>query len=103
MSTERRGDSYYVARFRWVGACNANALHATNATNRRGLMTSMISRRNWLTTTASGFGYLAFSALTSAADGKSADKPLAPRSPHFPARARRVIFLCMEGGPAHMD
>jgi len=29
--------------------------------------------------------------------------PLAPRSPHFPARAKRVIFLCMEGAPSHVD
>src|SRR5262249_43612783 len=25
------------------------------------------------------------------------------RAPHFPARARRVIFLCMNGGPSHVD
>ena len=29
--------------------------------------------------------------------------PLAPKAPHFPARAKRVIFLCMEGGPSHVD
>ncbi len=23
--------------------------------------------------------------------------------PHFPARAKRVIFLCMNGGPSHVD
>ena len=32
-----------------------------------------------------------------AADGRD---PLAPKTPHFPARAKRVIFLCMEGGPS---
>ena len=32
----------------------------------------------------------------------SAD-PLAPRPPQFPARAKRVIFLFMSGGPSHVD
>ena len=26
-----------------------------------------------------------------------------PKAPHFPARAKRVIFLCMDGGPSHVD
>jgi hypothetical protein len=29
--------------------------------------------------------------------------PLAPKPPHFPARAKRVIFLFMNGGPSHVD
>ena len=29
--------------------------------------------------------------------------PLAPRPPHSPARARRVIFLFMPGGPSQVD
>jgi hypothetical protein len=29
--------------------------------------------------------------------------PLAPRAPHFPARAKRVIFLYMSGGVSHVD
>jgi len=29
--------------------------------------------------------------------------PLAPRTPHFPPRAKRVIFLFMNGGPSHVD
>jgi hypothetical protein len=29
--------------------------------------------------------------------------PLAPRAPHFPAKAKRVIFLFMNGGPSHVD
>ena len=35
-----------------------------------------------------------------AADRKD---PLAPRQPHFPARAKRVIFLFMTGGVSHID
>ena len=29
--------------------------------------------------------------------------PLAPRAPHFPARAKRVIFMNMSGGFSHVD
>ncbi|MFO0503285.1 MAG: DUF1501 domain-containing protein [Acidobacteriota bacterium] len=29
--------------------------------------------------------------------------PLAPKSPHFPAKAKRVIFLFMTGGVSHVD
>ena len=32
-----------------------------------------------------------------------ADDPLAPRAPHFPAKAKRVIFLYMSGGVSHVD
>ena len=33
----------------------------------------------------------------------SVNNPLLPKSPHFPARAKRVIFLFMHGGPSHVD
>ncbi|GAB4460517.1 MAG: DUF1501 domain-containing protein [Armatimonadaceae bacterium] len=29
--------------------------------------------------------------------------PLIPRKPHFPAKAKRVVFLFMNGGPSHVD
>jgi hypothetical protein len=61
----------------------------------------MFSRRTMLKTTASGFGYLAFAGLSTWAAEK--DNPLAPKKTHFPARAKRVIFLCMEGAPSHVD
>src|ERR1041384_2215729 len=65
----------------------------------------MLSRRALLKTTCSGFGYLAFAALAHAQAARAAakDDPLAPKKTHFPARARRVIFLCMEGAPSHVD
>jgi hypothetical protein len=59
-----------------------------------------ISRRAWLNQTACGFGALAFAGL--AAEAAPAD-PLAPKPPHFPPRARRVIFLFMQGGVSHVD
>lgn len=33
----------------------------------------------------------------------SADNPLAPKPGHFPAKAKRVIFMCMSGGVSHVD
>ena len=37
------------------------------------------------------------------ADLLAADDPLAPKQPHFPAKAKRVIFLFMTGGVSHVD
>src|SRR3954452_5679287 len=63
-----------------------------------------LSRRDLLKGVSSGFGYLAFAGLSSMAAGAgSKDSPLAPKAPHFPARAKRVIFLCMNGAPSHVD
>ncbi len=63
----------------------------------------MISRRNALKTTGCGFGYLAFSALAAEAGRREYANPLRPKDTHFAPRAKRVIFLCMRGGPSHVD
>ena len=65
------------------------------------MFSQVFSRRTMLKASASGFGYLAFAGLSSMAAGKA--HPLAAKQPHFPARAKRVIFLCMEGAPSHVD
>jgi hypothetical protein len=57
-----------------------------------------VTRRDALKTLACGFGYLAFTGLAGAATN-----PLAPRVPHFTPRAKRVIFLFMQGGPSQVD
>ncbi len=64
-----------------------------------------VSRRELLRRCAVGFGQLALAdLLTAAAQAEGpAGQPLAPRPPLFPARARRVIFLFMHGGPSHVD
>ena len=65
-----------------------------------------LSRRALLKTTASGFGYLAFASLAhraAARDAAGGNSQLTAQPTHFPARAKRVIFLCMNGGPSHMD
>src|SRR5687768_11178275 len=66
----------------------------------------MLSRRTLLKTAGSGFGYLAFAALAheqAARAGGAKESPLAPKKAHFKPRAKRVLFLCMEGGPSHVD
>ena len=70
--------------------------------------TAVASRRDLLKTTAAGFGWLALSDLLRSAQGeaKTAKPPAGPLSakpPQFPARAKRVIFLFMHGGPSHID
>jgi hypothetical protein len=69
--------------------------------------TPVTSRRDMLSTSATGFGMLALADLMSrqaAADAPSRPgNSLAPQKPHFPAKAKRVIFLFMHGGPSHVD
>jgi hypothetical protein len=62
-----------------------------------------ISRRQMLHTATCGFGTLALAGLCSNARAADYQGPLAPKSPHFAPRAKRIIFLHMRGGPAHMD
>lgn len=52
------------------------------------------SRRDALRALGGGFGWLALGGLTSGQDGAAL---------HHRARAKRVIFLCMAGGPSHVD
>lgn len=65
-----------------------------------------MTRRELLQNAATGFGWLALSALA-AESSRAADRryrsPLAPKQPHHTARAKRVIFLFMAGGPSHLD
>src|SRR5262245_14491634 len=59
-----------------------------------------LSRRDLFSRFACGFGGVALAGLL--ADEARAD-PLAPKRPHFAAKARRVIFLFMHGGVSHVD
>ncbi|MCA8988788.1 MAG: DUF1501 domain-containing protein [Planctomycetaceae bacterium] len=60
-------------------------------------------RRTMLQTVSCGFGYLALQALCGKPAAASSGNDLTEKVPHFTAKAKRVIFLCMSGGPAHMD
>ena len=61
-----------------------------------------LTRRDALCQCAVGFGGMALASLLAEAEA-APDNPLSPRAPHVGARAKRVIFLFMKGGPAHMD
>src|SRR6188474_2647907 len=66
------------------------------------------TRRDFLARAGGGFGALALAHLLQSSSlakeqPRSLTQPLLPRQPHFPARARSVIFLFMEGGPSHLD
>src|SRR5262245_33996052 len=66
------------------------------------------SRRDFLANAGNGFGLLALGSLLADespfayASGSGAD-PLAPKKPHFAAKAKSVIWLFMNGGPSHVD
>ena len=63
-----------------------------------------LSRRSLLQRSAGGFGYLALQALLAKETLQAVpENPLAPKLLKFPARAKRVVFLFMKGGPSHVD
>ena len=97
-------------RWAWVGGSGGNGIS-------RG---SLISRRDLFCRIGGGFGALGLASVladagllvaTRAAEASVTGKleasvpsdPLAPKIPHFPAKAKRVIFLFMNGGPSHVD
>jgi hypothetical protein len=62
-----------------------------------------LTRRTFLRQTgALGIGSLAFASLAQSARA-SAINPLEPRMPQYKAKAKRVIFLHLSGGPPHLD
>ena len=72
-----------------------------------------ISRRELLSRSGLGFGAIGLASVlqqaellspTMARAASGVDlNPLAPKHPHFPAKAKRVIHLFMNGGPSHVD
>ncbi|MBI1895110.1 MAG: DUF1501 domain-containing protein [Acidobacteria bacterium] len=58
------------------------------------------TRRDFFRQCAGGIGTIALADLLHAS---TAENPLAPRKPHFPGKAKNVIFMFMEGGPSQMD
>jgi Protein of unknown function (DUF1501) len=71
-----------------------------------GSMDWALSRRELLRRSGGGFAALALAGLLAEESRASAPDrrhPLASRPPHFPARAKRVIFLFMHGGPSQVD
>src|SRR5262245_9074079 len=65
------------------------------------------TRRSFLRDCAGGLGMMALAHLNSV-EGRAADdlpqaNPLAPKRPHFAAKAKNIILLFMEGGPSQID
>src|SRR5438093_12751249 len=77
-----------------------------SACNRR---VQVRSRREFLVRSSFGFGSLALGYLmncesaTASVGSFSPPGSLAPRAPHFPAKARSVIFIFLQGGPSQVD
>jgi hypothetical protein len=73
------------------------------------LQPAPLSRRELLKSSSAGFGLLALAGMlgqnrsASAKDNSPRPGPLAPKSPHFSTKAKRIIFLFMEGAMSQMD
>jgi len=64
------------------------------------------SRRAMLTRCGTGLGALALADLLAGEETRGFDRvasPLAPRAPHYGARASRIVHLFMNGGPSAVD
>src|SRR5580704_6592403 len=71
-----------------------------------------VSRRQVLKSAGTGFGYLALAGMLGQNVAKAHDgtaghalepRPLAPKPPHFTVKAKRIIFLFMNGAISQMD
>ncbi len=56
-----------------------------------------MQRRNFLQSVGAGFGMYGLAGVLEAAN------PLAVKAPHFPAKAKRIIYLFLNGGPSQVD
>src|SRR6266446_4244480 len=69
----------------------------------------LLTRRQLLRQMGTGLGMLGFATLLQDAGllvstGAAAiGNPLAPKQPQFPARAKRIIHIYLNGGPSHVD
>ena len=64
---------------------------------------NQISRREMIKAGSCGFASLALAGICAEDSKKTIVNPLAARKPMFPAKAKRVIFIFMGGGPSHVD
>ncbi|MFN8009696.1 MAG: DUF1501 domain-containing protein [Terriglobia bacterium] len=67
------------------------------------------SRRDFLALSSFGFGAVALNYLLDpmtvlgSTNLPIQNSPLAPKSPHFPSKAKSVIFIFLQGGPSQVD
>ncbi len=66
---------------------------------------SILTRREWLQKTGTGFGSLALSAMMfeEGLMGQDKGSPLLPKQPPNPAKAKRVLNIFLAGAAPHMD
>ena len=72
----------------------------------RGLDPKAVTRRWFFQQCGVGLGAVALGSLfreSGWASPAAIANPLAPKQPHFPAKAKRVIFLFMAGAPSHLE
>jgi hypothetical protein len=69
-----------------------------------------LTRRELLNRCGTGFGAMALAGMmaeigltSSRADAAESLNPMAPKKPHFPAKAKNVIHIFLNGGPSHVD
>jgi hypothetical protein len=67
------------------------------------ISSTYLNRRNVLRVAANGFGAIAAEYLLQNQLLAKRANPLAAQPPHFPAKAKNVIFLFMVGAPSSMD
>src|ERR1043165_6081963 len=64
----------------------------------------LVTRRWFFKQCGVGLGAMALGDLLGAKPARAASlNPLAPKLPHFAAKAKRVIYLFMAGGPSHLE
>jgi len=62
---------------------------------------NMLTRRDALRSIGAGFGVAGLAGVLAADTGQP--NSAVPRGPQFAAKAKRVIFLFLNGGPSHVD
>jgi hypothetical protein len=63
----------------------------------------MQTRRAFLSGAGLSLGAVALADIQGKLRASEIDRPLAPKSPHFPGKAKRVIYLHMTGSPPNLD
>ena len=76
-------------------------------THQRSKLLNAVSRRELFSKLGLGAGALALASLlaeeSTAAEGQPRTFDLLPKAPHFPGKAKRVIYLFQNGGQSHVD
>src|SRR4051794_3858048 len=105
MTPRRRGRMFSMRCLRhWTSVMSTEwSVNMPTSNHPAMLSPNLFTRRHALKSVACGFGYLALTGLTTERLVAGSANPLAPKTPHFKPRAKRVIFIFMQGGPSHID